>query len=233
MAGPVGTMLLRYKKADASVQPSVPRGSKKILSHKLIQPTLKPHPPAPPPPLTRRIVLTMDRHIIPEVGLRWFVGNMTLVMPDEPLLSPAHYKRSYEKTSVLHVKRNEVIDFVFNNIGTETGPHPFHLHGHQMWYLGVGTEAGLWNTTRDVAKLNIHDPPLCDVFEIPHNGWAAVRVKVDNAGAWIFHCHISPHHMAGMGFVMMVDADCAPPPPRGFPTHCRSYPSRFLWPNIV
>jgi FtsP/CotA-like multicopper oxidase with cupredoxin domain len=154
-------------------------------------------------------------------------------MPDEPMLSAAHYRRSYEKTSVLRAHRNEVIDFVFNNVGSETGPHPFHLHGHQMWYLGVGVEAGLWNETRDVAKLNVENPPLCDVFEIPHNGWAVVRVAVDNAGAWIFHCHISSHHMAGMGFVLMVDPDTAPPPPRGFPTHCSSFPSKYLWPNIV
>lgn len=26
------------------------------------------------------------------------------------------------------------------------------------------------------------DPPLCDVYEVPHNGWAAVRLKISHAG---------------------------------------------------
>jgi hypothetical protein len=66
--------------------------------------------------------------------------------------------------------------------------------------------------------------------QVPHNGWAAVRVRVTHAGAWLFHCHISSHHMAGMGFIVLVDPDSAPPPPPGFPTQCHPYPMQSKWP---
>ncbi len=69
------------------------------------------------------------------------------------------------------------------------------------------------------------NPPLCDVYEVPHNGWAVVRLKISHCGAWLFHCHISSHHMSGMGFILLVDPEYAPAPPRDFPNDCSPYPS--------
>merc|ERR1712137_1055625 len=211
MAGPSESLLLRYKGVDEAVHPAGERRTKHILSHALVQPTLHPRVANPPPAATRRLVMDFQRHMVPEVGLRWFVGNLTLRMPDEPLLAAAHFRRPFQKASVLELHRGEVVDVIFNNVGSETGPHPFHLHGHEMWYLGVGKEKGAFDATRHEHLLNTQNPPLMDVFEVPHNGFAAVRFRVDNAGAWLFHCHISPHHLAGMGFVVLIDPTSAPP----------------------
>jgi hypothetical protein len=97
-----------------------------------------------------------------------------------------------------------------------------------MWYLGGGTDTGRYNGT-NMQYYNDKSPPLCDVFEVPHNGFSIIRIKVEHAGAWMFHCHVAPHHMAGMGFIMLVDPESAPPPPKFFPTNCDSYRS-FVFP---
>lgn len=118
----------------------------------------------------------------------------------------------------------EVVDFILNNVGDETGPHPWHPHGHEAWFLGSAADVGAYSGQ----ALQTARAPLCDVFTVPHNGWAAVRMRLDHSGVWLFHCHISFHHMVGMGVMLVVRPDLAPPPPVDWP-ECGSYPPRPTW----
>lgn len=34
-------------------------------------------------------------------------------------------------------------------------------------------------------------------------GWLAIRVVLDNPGAWMFHCHMSWHSEKGLGMVFL------------------------------
>ncbi len=162
MQGKTGAMLIRYKGVDPALRPTVSPSSHKILSHSLVQPTLKPLMPQPPPRATRQMVTLMDRRIIPGVGLRWFVGNVTLQMPNVPLLIAAHFRQPYPHTSVVRMTRGEVVDVILTNLGNSSGPHPWHFHGHEVWLLGMGVDKGTYKGE----PLNEADPPLCDVFEV-------------------------------------------------------------------
>ena len=82
MAGKMGLLTLRYKGVEKDRNPSTNRNEKDIISHKLVQPYMKPLRPLPPPiEATRTLELDLVRHTVPNVGLRWFVGNVTLRMP--------------------------------------------------------------------------------------------------------------------------------------------------------
>ncbi len=162
MQGKVGAMLIRYVGVDASVQPLTGPTAHTILSHSLVQPTLKPLIARPPPAATRQLSLGMERRIRPGIGLRWFIGNVTLTMPSVPLLIAAHYKQPFPQESVVRMERGEVVDVILTNLGNTSGPHPWHLHGHEMWLLGMGVDKGEYKGE----PLNELDPPLCDVFEV-------------------------------------------------------------------
>ncbi|KAI5366534.1 putative multicopper oxidase, type 1, carbohydrate binding module family 20, cupredoxin [Septoria linicola] len=69
-------------------------------------------------------------------------------------------------------------------------PHPIHLHGHDFYVLGWGTEA--WRDS-DRETLNYDDPIRRDVAMLPSNGWLAIAFETNNPGAWLLHCHIAWH----------------------------------------
>ena len=69
-------------------------------------------------------------------------------------------------------------------------PHPIHLHGHDFYVLGAGTDT--W-TEDKVSELNFNNPTRRDVAMLNTNGWLALAFVTDNPGAWLMHCHISWH----------------------------------------
>ncbi|QKX62088.1 uncharacterized protein TRUGW13939_09244 [Talaromyces rugulosus] len=115
------------------------------------------------------------------------------------------------------------VDLVVNNL--DEGAHPFHLHGHNFYILALHESTYGWGSynpwdeksrlaffpTDNNPKDNNHnaDPydlsqaVLRDTVQIPRRGYAVLRFRADNAGVWLFHCHVM-WHLAG-GMAMIVD----------------------------
>lgn len=81
---------------------------------------------------------------------------------------------------------------------SDTGFHPFHLHGHEfqvvnkaMDYLSNDTEL---NPPIDESQVN---PVRRDTVTVPPGGSTTIRWRADNPGAWLFHCHVDWHHTQG------------------------------------
>jgi hypothetical protein len=80
----------------------------------------------------------------------------------------------------------------------QTGAHPMHLHGHNMYVLAFGT--GLWDGT----IVNPSNPQRRDVQLLPNApsadtpGYVVIQFDADNPGVWPFHCHIAWHVSAGL-----------------------------------
>ena len=80
----------------------------------------------------------------------------------------------------------------------QTGVHPMHMHGHNMYVLSVGT--GLW----DGQVVNAKNPQRRDVQLLPQAvdantpGYIVIQIDMDNPGVWPFHCHIAWHVSAGL-----------------------------------
>jgi len=107
--------------------------------------------------------------------------------------------------------RTEWAEIILINNNNYTAAHPIHQHGGWYWVVGMGSypfpvnrsfiiqqdDAG--NITR-----NFQAPPAKDTLQIPLQGYAVLRIPLDNAGAWIFHCHINFHVISGMATVEQI-----------------------------
>ncbi|XP_021370300.1 laccase-3-like isoform X2 [Mizuhopecten yessoensis] len=74
--------------------------------------------------------------------------------------------------------------------------------------------------------VELDNAPRKDTIVIPSGGYAVVRIKADNPGVWIMHCHIELHSTDGMAMLLNNSYGMYPPPPRGFP-QCHGFPSAF------
>ncbi|THH31935.1 hypothetical protein EUX98_g2246 [Antrodiella citrinella] len=84
----------------------------------------------------------------------------------------------------------EVIDLLVNNL--DDGDHPFHLHGHRPYIMGVGAGRYIGQALNEV------NPLRRDTVLIPAYSWTILRFITDNPGLWAFHCHIAWHMAAGL-----------------------------------
>ncbi|CAL8145366.1 unnamed protein product [Orchesella dallaii] len=107
----------------------------------------------------------------------------------------------------LEVSLGNVVQLVINN--PFLGPHPFHLHGHHFWVVGLGK----WNDGNytDVNGVPIRDLRLDgvkrDTVQVEERSWAVIRFVADNPGVWLFHCHIDWHNLMGMSLVFIEEKD--------------------------
>jgi hypothetical protein len=110
--------------------------------------------------------------------------------------------------AIVSLTKGQVIELVLQNARALNGAaeyHPWHAHGHSFWVVGRGE--GIYNPETDVATYNLENPVLRDTASLQPLGWVALRLLVDNPGAWYFHCHIVAHQYMGMGFVLVVQPD--------------------------
>jgi FtsP/CotA-like multicopper oxidase with cupredoxin domain len=106
------------------------------------------------------------------------------------------------------------IDIVLNNL--DDGGHPFHLHGHNFYILSTHKAERGWGSYNPFAlppeespagAYNLDRPLLKDTVFVPRRGYVVLRVKMDNPGIWMFHCHILWHQASGMAMGFQVGGD--------------------------
>ncbi|KAL4865120.1 hypothetical protein BDV12DRAFT_188377 [Aspergillus spectabilis] len=176
--------------------------------------------------VTRRIVIDVhqnvsDRTIWLQNGYDWVQSY-----PKSPYLVDiyknqlnldATYHRAIARgngfdniTRTFPAKIGEVLEIVWQNRGTvENGgldAHPFHAHGRHFYDIGGGD--GLYNSTANDERLKGTHPIQRDTSvlyryrketdQLVPSGWRAWRIRVTNAGVWMFHCHVLQHMVMGM-----------------------------------
>ncbi len=87
-----------------------------------------------------------------------------------------------------------VVDIYLNN--TDTGEHPFHLHGHKFWIIATSDYP-------QAEVLYAGDYIQRDTVSVPALGWAKIRYVANKPGAWFFHCHIEWHMSAGLALAFI------------------------------
>jgi FtsP/CotA-like multicopper oxidase with cupredoxin domain len=98
--------------------------------------------------------------------------------------------QAYPHSEPITAAKDEWLRFVLDN---PTGmDHPFHLHGHYFYVLGIP------------GRLNLVDPPRKDTVNVPARGQLVLLWKADNPGRWFFHCHIEWHAATGMARVIEI-----------------------------
>ncbi|KAI8302091.1 Cytochrome P450 monooxygenase alt3 [Colletotrichum sp. SAR11_240] len=115
-------------------------------------------------------------------------------------------------------KLGEVLEIVWHNTGSLVNNgggvdfHPFHAHGGHFWDIGSGN--GTYNQTENEEKLKNYNPVKRDTTNLyrygekttsgANAGWRAWRLRVEDAGVWMIHCHILQHMVMGMQTVWVM-----------------------------
>lgn len=101
------------------------------------------------------------------------------------------------------------VDIVLNNLDEEG--HPFHLHGMDFWVLSTYSSTynwGSYNPFEDASPpggpFNFADALKKDTVLVPRRGYAVLRVRADNPGIWMFHCHVLWHQASGMAMALQI-----------------------------
>lgn len=68
----------------------------------------------------------------------------------------------------------------------------------------------------------LKNPPRKDTLIIPSDRYAVIRIKADNPGLWLMHCHIELHATNGMAMVLNESFTKLPRTPTNFPI-CRDF----------
>lgn len=109
-------------------------------------------------------------------------------------------------TRVFPAQIGEVLEIIIQNTGADANgldAHPFHAHG--LHYYDIGAGNGTYNATENEAKLASlgHTPVMRDTTMLYRYGmtikngtlagWRGWRLRVEQPGAWMIHCHILQH----------------------------------------
>lgn len=118
-------------------------------------------------------------------------------------------------TQTFPAKIGEVLEIVLQNIGAhavdnETGGgldvHPWHAHGEHYYDIGGGP--GAFDPDVAEERLKGTQPVLRDTTMLfrynattqpdEKQGWRAWRLRVQQPGVWMIHCHTLQHMLMGM-----------------------------------
>lgn len=180
--------------------------------------------------VTRRITIRVHQHVAGQTiwlenGLPWNEG-----IPREPYLVSLYKNDSLEfpsmeralsnngldpVTSAFPAQIGEVFEIVIQNTGADAGGvdvHPWHAHGGHYYDLGAGN--GTYNATANEERLKGYVPARRDTTMLyryattmgngTDAGWRAWRLRVQEPGVWMVHCHILQHMVMGMQTVFVM-----------------------------
>ncbi|RXW21107.1 hypothetical protein EST38_g4717 [Candolleomyces aberdarensis] len=133
-------------------------------------------------------------------GGRFLMNNASWQAPSAPILlqilTGSNASELMPQASIVHLRRNQVVQLNITSISPVATPHPFHLHGHAFSVI----------KSADSDTFNFENPVRRDVVSIGGVGqFAVIRFVTDNPGPWIFHCHIEPHLSVGLAVVFVED----------------------------
>ncbi|PFH55488.1 hypothetical protein XA68_18187 [Ophiocordyceps unilateralis] len=123
------------------------------------------------------------------------------------------------RTGTYPARVGEVVEIVLQQLGARTldggnvgGPaaadtHPWHAHGPHIWDAGGGP--GAWNATEAELRLAGTRPVQRDTTLLYRYGakaaapdqaagWRLWRIRIQQPGVWMVHCHTLQHMMQGM-----------------------------------
>ncbi|THH31008.1 hypothetical protein EUX98_g3197 [Antrodiella citrinella] len=99
---------------------------------------------------------------------------------------------------------NDIYDIVVKN--SDTGKHPFHLHGHKFQLIGRAQDYTSTDPTLNPPLVEGQANPMKrDTVQVPSMNSVTLRIAADNPGVWMFHCHIEWHLEVGLA-VLFIEA---------------------------
>ncbi|XP_065052890.1 uncharacterized protein LOC135682090 [Rhopilema esculentum] len=155
-------------------------------------------------------------------------------------------------THYIDLPYKKTVQMVLANYGDKSKDHghhhTIHLHGYDFVVLKTGfpefdqstgemirknsdlycidklCRKMRWSNYTDVVKtFNFENPPIQDAVLLPYGGYTVVRIRTENPGKWLMHCHQMMHAIEGMDVVIRVAPEKAPSLPKNFPKYCGGF----------
>ncbi|KAF8231636.1 laccase 8 [Tricholoma matsutake] len=201
-AGGINSAILRYKGASVTD----PISSQTTNGIRLVETNLHPlddlTAAAPGLPFPGGADININLNITPDlINAVFLINGKTFTPPPVPvllqILSGAKSAQDLLPSgSIYGLQRNKVVEVTVPG-GSIASPHPFHLHGHS--FSVVRSEGA-------DTKPNYLNPMRRDVVSTGNIGSnVTIRFVTDNAGPWLFHCHIDWHLKFGLAVVFAED----------------------------
>ncbi|KAF8071931.1 Cu-oxidase-domain-containing protein [Lyophyllum atratum] len=207
--------ILRYRGAPIA-EPTTPWTLGPANGVSLVEANLRPLVATVPPPAD--LTISLDLQVIAGKAI-WNVNNISYLPPKVPtlnqVLAGATVAADFdptENTFVLPAHKTIQIEFPPTD---DDDAHPLHLHGNNFWVI----------KSMSSPDLNEVNPIRRDVVGVGGTG-TIIRFRTDNAGPWLFHCHIFWHKQAGLATVMLAspsDIRTAVHPSRAWQALCPAY----------
>ncbi|EGN98800.1 laccase [Serpula lacrymans var. lacrymans S7.3] len=195
-AGGLNSAILRYKGAPAAEPATIQAISVAPLVESSLHTLIDPGAPGKPVLGAADINIHLRVDVLNGI---FSVNNVSFIPPPIPvllqILSGARIATEFLPTGSVYVlEPNKVVEVTVE--GSEFGPHPIHLHGHDFDVIRSGGS----NVT------NFVNPVRRDVVSTGLLGESVTfRFVTNNAGPWFLHCHIEWHLEAGFAVVMAED----------------------------
>jgi FtsP/CotA-like multicopper oxidase with cupredoxin domain len=132
----------------------------------------------------------MDENASPYLqhNIDTFAGDPGAVDPDDEAFAESNLMHGingfvYGNLPGMTMRKGEHVRFYLMGMGTEVDLHTPHWHGNTVTVMGMRT---------DVAELLPASMKIADM-------------KVDQAGTWLYHCHVNDHISAGMQALFTVE----------------------------
>lgn len=132
--------------------------------------------------------------IVPTTNTMFTTGDLAF---EETVYGP--------QSRVFILNHLDMVELVINNL--DANDHPFHFHGHVFQMVGRGD--GVYDGNTSMVEWYNNNPVRRDTIKIESGGFRLIRFRVDNPGAWIFHCHIDWHLETGLAVIMVAAPDVA------------------------
>jgi FtsP/CotA-like multicopper oxidase with cupredoxin domain len=119
-----------------------------------------------------------------------------------------------ENQLIPYIPSDAWVDIVINNL--DDGSHPFHLHGYSFYVLASHRSENGWGSYNPYSTsgassiapvMNLRNPVKKDTVSVPRRGYVVIRLKADNEGIWMLHCHVLFHQGSGMAMGIHVGGD--------------------------
>ncbi|ORX73851.1 hypothetical protein DL89DRAFT_280387 [Linderina pennispora] len=157
-------------------------------------------------PVDRTIDLVVADHLYTSGETLASVNNITYIEPKIPTLLSAlslgdlaHNPVAYgPQTNAIVLNHMEYIEF--NIINPTDRDHPMHIHGHVLQIAEYGPTPGPYFSPHNTSfvtpvppqrKVASPFPIARDTVELSAFTYTKLRLRADNPGVWIMHCHVA------------------------------------------
>ncbi|KAJ1726342.1 ferroxidase fet3 [Coemansia biformis] len=159
------------------------------------------------PDVKQDLVITADRG--PSGIVNAYVNGVQFKMPATPSLFTAMAYQGHSminstafgrSTNAVVVRHMDILELRVLNRDLVT--HPMHMHGYFFQIVERGT-IGVPSS----AARSPHAPMRRDTILVGPNSYALLRIRADNPGVWMMHCHIELHMELGLALMLVTGPD--------------------------